>query len=482
MAFTLDEFVVALGIRADTKPAEDLADAIDGVADAARSADAQTNNLGGRLSRSLGGALTIVGAAAAAIQTALLGAFAFFNSYISRAEELYNSKDKDLKITKDQLDMAKKYQEGLGALGRVIEKIRVQVAFSFLPAMLNAVETFNKLLESNRELIANGLSRFLSILARASQAITNTIRFIDMVITRTIGWEKALYVLGAAFLFVRRASILAFLLSPIGLFAAALVGIIILIDDFITYLDGGESEFGEFWGAMLEYIDIITPALRALWDLLIQGGVYLIELGVFLTRYLGGTFVDIVETIAASWALLVGILTGDFDLIQVAWDGLTENLLSAFSNFASLFEPLAQIIVSIFRSVFDKAKAYVIGVFNSIVGAVSAFVTRIGNALSNVFNIITSPFRIAFDWIINTFSRLPSLIGNIVSKLPGVNAITSIGSAVSSGVGRITNNYGGSTQATINVTSPNPLSAANQTAAALNNTQAQRNFGGVILG
>ena len=477
----LDEFLIGIGLKVDRSSisdAEALGDAVDGVGESAQDADQQLGSFGSRISNAFGSALSVVGVAAAAIKTALLGAIAFFDGYISKAEDYYNSKDEDLKITKEQLEMAKKYEEGLSSLGNIIESIRVKVAFSFLPAMLKTVETFNNLIEKNRDLIANGLSKLLSVLAYISQAITNTVRFIDLVITRTVGWEKALYILGAALLYVRRASILAFITNPIALVVAAIAGLIILIDDFITYLDGGESEFGSFWGAMLEYIEIITPALKKLWDVLGQGAYYLIELGFFVTKYLGGAFVDAVETIAAVWALLIGLLTGDFNLIGVAWNGLIENLLSAFSNLAMLFEPIAQLITKIISSAFEKAKVYVFGVLSQIITAITGFVSKIGSVISTVFTIITTPFRLAFDWIVNTFSKIPSLIGNIISKLPGVNAITSIGSAVSSGASRIVNNYGGSTSANINVTAPNAISAANQTASALQNLTAQRNVGG----
>ena len=480
----IDEFLIALGLRVDTNSinqAERLESAVDGVADAASNADAQTATLGQRIGRSFAAGLTIVGAAATAIQTALTGAVAYFNGYISRAEEYYNSKEDDVRITAEQLEMANRYNEGLDRLGKVIESIRVRVAFSFLPAMLRAVDTFNKLLDSNRELIQNGISRLLNVLALASQAIINTIRFIDMVITRTTGWTNALYIIAAALLYVRRASILAFVTNPIALVVAALVGLIVLIDDFITYLDGGESEFGEFWGTMLEYIEVITPALQKLWDLLIQGASYAIEAGVYFTQYFGGALVDTIEALTAIWTIFVALLTGDFDLLSVSWDGLIENLLSAFTNFAQLFEPLAQLLVRIFVAVFDRIRTYVVGVFNSMVQTVSSFISRIAAVLANVFNIVTAPFRLAFDFIVNTFNRLPSLIGNIISKLPRVNAISSIGSAVTSGVNRIVNNIGGQTSATINVTAPNAISAANQTANALSNVQAQRNLGGQAI-
>lgn len=478
----LDEFLIALGLKVDSSDiarAEQLGQAVDDIGD---NADNASRGLGrayeatdGFVS-SIEGALGVLGFFTGVIG----GAFAFFHSTISDLEDLIKEEKLLTDVTKEQIKQAKVYNESVETLGKRFNSLKVDLAFGFLPTLQGLITGFDEFLKVNKDLIVNGLTTLINSLVSVIQVVINFTSFIDMIVSNTLGWERTLYLLAAAFLFVRRAMILAFVLSPVGLLVIAIGGLLILIDDFITYLKGGESEFGEFWGAMLEYIEEITPTLQYLWDLLKQGGAILLELGTFIAQYFGGGLLDLVQSFIAAWNLIIGIFTGNTELIKVSWDALIENLLSAFNNFSALFGPLAEVIVTVFSSVFDKAKAYVINVFNSIVNAVSAFVSRIGAALGNVFNVITSPFRIAFEWIVNTFNKLPSLIGNIVSKLPGVNAISAIGSAVSTGARRITNNYGGATQATINVNAPNATSAANQVASALNNTQAQRNFGGAV--
>ena len=476
----LDEFLIALGVKvdnADIARAEDLGDALEEIKDGAEGAEGGLVGAYGATEGFIGaieGALGVVG-----FFTGILGGLlASTHGVITELEDLIKEEKLLTEVTKEQIDQAKKYNDSVETLGKRFNSLRVEIAFSFLPTLQNLINGLDKFLETNKDLIVNGLTTLLSAITSLFQVIGSFIRFIDLIVEKTLGWETTLYVLGAALAFVGRASILAFLANPVFLIIAAIGVLLILIDDFITYLDGGESEFGSFWGAMLEYIEIITPALRALWDLLILGASYLIELGFFVTKYLGGAFVDAVETIAAVWALLIGLLIGDFNLIGVAWSGLIENLLSAFSNLAMLFEPIAQLITEIISSAFEKAKVYVFGVLSQIITDITGFVSKIGSVISTVFTIITTPFRLAFDWIVNTFSKIPSLIGNIISKLPGVNAITSIGSAVSSGASRIVNNYGGSTSANINVTAPNAISAANQTASTLQNLTAQRNVGG----
>lgn len=43
--------------------------------------------------------------------------------------------------------------------------------------------------------------------------------------------------------------------GPIGIIIALFAGLVLLLDDFYTYLDGGESQFGPFWKKLMEMFD-----------------------------------------------------------------------------------------------------------------------------------------------------------------------------------------------------------------------------------
>lgn len=457
----LDEFFISLGLKVDNSDiskAEKFGDSLDDIKDGADGAESSLirayDATDGFVS-AIEGALGVLG-----FFTGVMGtAFAFFHGTIMELEDLIKEEKLLFDVTKEQLGQQKKYVESVETLGKRFNSLKVELAFGFLPTLQRMITGLDNWLAANKDLIVNGITTLLNAIGSVFRVISNFIRFVDMIVERTIGWKAALYVLGAALLWVNRAMLIGFATNPVFWIIAAIGVLLILIDDFMTYLDGGESEFGEYWGAMLEGIEAVSPALQKIWDLLVLGMSYLIEFGFFVTKYLGGAFVDVVEVIVAALTFIYGVFTGNTALMSAAWDGLIENLVSAFRNFAMLFEPLAQSIIAVF----------------------SAMVSGIASALSTAYVAITTPFRLAFDWIMDKFSKLPSLIGNIISRLPGVNAISAIGSAVSSGVSRVTNNYGGNTTASINVTAPNATSAANQTAAALQGIQAQRNLGGQAL-
>ncbi|MED6004942.1 MULTISPECIES: hypothetical protein [Enterobacteriaceae] len=395
----LEQFMVVLGAQAETEKVKGFGAALAKVA-------------------------TIGATVVAALKTVTLSAWAFFDGTVRRAEELYNSNNALVQVTKEQVEMSKKYQDGMGRLGKIIESVKIKVAFGFLPTMLNMVETFNKMLDANKDLIANGITKLLNVVTLASQVVNNTVRFITKAIEATIGWKGALMVLAAAFIWVRRAMLLAFITNPIAWVIAAIVGLMLLIDDFMTYLDGGESQFGEFWGAMLEWIDRVKPQLLLVWDLFKTGMGYLKDFGVFVATYFGGALIDAVQVIIDFLMLMYGVFTGNTDLMSEAWSSMVDNLLSMFNNLASLFVPLANMLTTIMTNVWQAIVTAVQQRIDAILNAIRNFVTSVKDIASNIYDAITAPFAKAFNWISDKFSSIGGLISGAVS---GVGRLATVG-------------------------------------------------------
>ena len=133
----------------------------------------------------------------------------------------------------------------------------------------------------------------------------------------------------------------------------------------MTYMDGGESLFGEYWGAMIGWVKDNEDALRSLWDMLVLGMSYLIEFGFFVTKYLGGALIDVVVAIIAAFELLVSLFSGNTAAIKENWDAMCMALLSAFTNLAMLFDPLVNWIAGLFVKAFTVAKDYVLEIFSN---------------------------------------------------------------------------------------------------------------------
>lgn len=470
----IDEFLIALGVKADTNSLRDFERGLDDVTDSAdqtEGAMARAYEATDGFVSGIEGIMGVLG-----FFTGTLGAaWGIFHGTIMELEDLIKEEKLLTEVTKKQLEQQKKYKESVETLGKRFQSLKVELAFGFLPTMQKTITAIDNFLKANKDAIVNGITVFLKWISSAVGAFGNFLRGLNMLIDKTIGWKNTLLLLAGAFLWLKRAAILAFVTSPLGLFFIALTAIVLLVDDFMTYMDGGESLFGEYWGAMIGWVKDNEDALRSLWDMLVLGMSYLIEFGAFVTKYLGGALIDAAVAIIAAFELLVSLFTGNTAAIKENWDIMCMALLSAFTNLAMLFDPLVNWIADLFVKAFTVAKDYVLGIFIQIIAAISSFVSSVGTVLSSVFTIVTTPFRLAFDWIVQKFSELPSLVGGIVSKLT-FGLSDKVGAAVNNVKNSVVNNN--NTQAVVNVSGAgNPQAVGNATAGAINKT-AQMNTKG----
>lgn len=421
-----------------------------------------------QFSASLAKAATVATAVVGALKTVTLAAWGWADSYVRNAEAMYKSNDSLLKVTKEQVDMSKKYQEGMTKFGKTIESAKTAIAFGFLPTMLEMVNSLNSFLDANKELIVNGIGKLLNIISTASQVVTRLIGTVFNIIDKTIGWKNALYLLGAALLYVKRAMLMAFITNPIVWVIAAIAALLLLVDDFMTYLNGGESQFGEFWGSLVKWIEIVKP--------------YLIEIKEFLTKaftdslpYIQAAFEYIVTQVGNLWQ----IFSGFFEFISALWNGNTEDAIKALDKLAEGVFALLATMISAFASILPKLidifKAVLAGAWNIIsawfsmlLNGFRGLVSGIANVASTLVDVITMPFRQAFQWIIDKFSSLPSLIKSAAS---GIGSMVGIGSGAAANTTNRTTSNSVSISAPISVTSNAPQATANMVGGSLMNLQ-----------
>ena len=196
-----------------------------------------------------------------------------------------------------------------------------------------------------------------------------------------------------------------------------LVGLLILvIDDLVTYLRGGESALGAFWKPLIEYTKIawdwitkffkafsqsegvkaiiaithnwwthLANGLKQLWDLTVRWfnlwnektnnfkGIVEAFKGVFQTIW--GLFETLEAIVAGVFGAIVALFTGDTTMLKNAWKLLCDGLENTFKG---AFKIIEGVIIHV-KGVFDVLKE----VINKIVDAVMNF----GSALKNALNI-----------------------------------------------------------------------------------------------
>ncbi|HAS8351262.1 TPA: hypothetical protein I7721_09085 [Vibrio vulnificus] len=344
-----------------------------------------------------------VGAVIGFVSGKVLG---FLDSAIAGAQNLSKEKGLLFDISKQELQQADKYQEAMKKTGLSIESIKTKIALNLVPQLTAITQKFNDWLGANKELIAAGLTKVIQWGGKFFQVIINTGRAIGKVIDNTIGWKGALALLAGAFLYLNRAM----LMNPITWVVAGIVGLMLLLDDLMVYLDGGESLFGDFWGACIGWIkDVI-----AWWNEFYTNNKEIID-------GITGAFVTMVDSIISVFSglfsyfknvlkLILGIFTGDTDLMSEAWSGMAEDAMKVFDGliqfFSGFFDLLGSLWAGLLKTVskvWSSIMRVIRRVFDWIKNGVKTAVNAVKTTLLAVVDFIAAPFRNGWNLVKKLF-------------------------------------------------------------------------------
>ena len=235
---------------------------------------------------------------------------------------------------------------------------------------------------------------------------------------------------------------------------AVLIALGLLFDDFMTWLEGGKSAFGDFYQSLSDgFIDItaaaramgvtmervgealswIIPAVTGLWSFnlvlkALQSNVGQLVLNVarigiaFISAF--GPVGWLVSGVIAAFTALGIWLYNNWAEVEAWWADFTANLYAAWASLTDSIMGLWGSVTGFIQSVWD-------GIVSGLIGTWNGFVSILQNA---------------FTWIGNKFAILGQKWNNIASKLPfGVGSYLTVGD----GGG---NSYNSSNESTQNYT------------------------------
>lgn len=334
-------------------------------------------------------------------------------------------------------------------IGEVFTNIKRDVLLSVLPYITLIISKIKNWIAANKELIQSGLERIKTVLAGISGALQNVIKFID----RVIGFKTALLILAGVFLYLKRAMIFnsaasgfALLMNPITWVIAAIGLVILLIDDLMTYMDGGDSLFGEYWDPIIEgaqeliiWVQKIVGALLAWWDeagpaimatlstiwgyvKTVIGAIvgFIVKRWDVIKRAFAGVFQaikGILQIFIGYWRLVMSLITGDTEetgkAIEQIWEGIKNFFVGVGEFVLAVFELLGDAIMALWGVVVDWIqwkwivfKSKLSDIWNSLKGVVSNVLEGIKKACSD-----------AVQWILDKFKPVSEMISGIGSAL-----------------------------------------------------------------
>ena len=363
------------------------------------------------------GVSAVVGLAAAKV----LG---FIDSSLAGAKDLANEKGALFKISQQELKQADEYQEAIKKTGLSIDSIKTKIALNLVPQLTRVTKGFNEWLGSNKELISEGLTQVIKWGAKGIQMVVNSIKAIAMLIDKTIGWKAAVIGLVAILAVLKRAMLMAFIANPITWVIAGIVGLMLLLDDLMVYLEGGDSLFGEFWGPAIEWV----KSVMAWWNkFYTENKATFDALADIFSRAIDAmmtVFGGLMKYLGNSLKFLVGLFTGDSEMMSEAWQGMVNSLMQIWDGLQEYFSALFDYLLVMWRvqlnAIGNIWNGIVIAagkVFERVKSYARTFVLALKNTFSKIMNFLLFPFIAAFNAIKSVYTRLSNASSEFVHEL-----------------------------------------------------------------
>ena len=323
-----------------------------------------------------------------AVATAASGLIAnYLSTPLQNIQELAKQKNKLFNITQAEIDQAKEYQDRLKDTKTAMQSITTQVALKLIPVVNQSLKGFNNFLKANKALVVEGLTNIFKWILKLGQVFTNTFRFLNKVISSTIGWKAALLILVGILAVVKRAMLAAFLTNPIAWVIMLIGGLILLIDDLMTYLDGGESLFGNYWKPFIEWGKKAITWFKSVKPT--------------IERVFNGT----VKVIVGFGQAVIGILTSIGALFTLRLADLEGALQFWCNGSIKMVEGLCNIFGTSWSEVTEKVKK-----------TIFAWIDDIKVGFENLGKAIMQPFELAFKWIKDQYNKYIAPIINAVKN------------------------------------------------------------------
>lgn len=181
-----------------------------------------------------------------------------------------------------------------------------------------------------------------------------------------------------------------FLATPLGMIVAGLAGIVALIDDYCTYMEGGESFFD--WGPYAESIEVVLGVLKKLWDIICAVGSAVLSaivpaLGVLneQCRWFINTLVSLGKIF---WKLLSGDIGGALESARAMLADWTRSGQAIFTNFCTAISNFFSTLWAKIAEAFPDVAAWAEGAAKAIKDFFAPAVDWIKDKLKSMASIL----------------------------------------------------------------------------------------------
>ena len=301
-------------------------------------------------------------------------------------------------VTAAGADAAGEFNDTMDQMNMVMGAIRTNIAVGLAPQLTKIVGQLRDWLIRNKELIRDGIDKAVTVILSLWRAIMRAINVVDTIISKTIGWKAALVILGGTLVWLNKTMLLAFATNPITLIAAAIAGLILLVDDLMTFLEGGDSMFDWTWAVPIiedvgRAIEQVSAVLRAFWEEYGQN----VQAGLAgLWEVMQGFVAWLGNAIAAVFSLMTGDFDGFLSRSQASLKGLRQMFAGAVEYIKNLFiiwlgllgvdiDAMTQRFTAAWDTIqsgFSGAMGFIMRLWDTVSGSIGSGIDKITGALN----------------------------------------------------------------------------------------------------
>lgn len=333
---------------------------------------------------------------------------------------------------------------------KLMPKFRAQIR-AITDAMINfrrkVMDNLPKAIEAIMPII-NVIMRiaeaFIKITARIASGAMTIIGWFLKLNEATGGWAGYILAAAAAWKYLN----LAFLKTPLGMLLALAAAVALLIDDFLTFKEGGDSliDWGSGFGVVMQ---AVTAALTGFLAYVVLSKAAVVAMAVATKAWTAATVIFNGIMAAARTAVLL------FNLMLYA-----NPIGLVIAAIVALGAAVVGMIVY-----WDEIKAYLTGFFDWFVskvdwipGVVSGAFSAAKDSAIGIFTGVKDWFQGFFDWILAKFET----IKNIASAVTGFasSASEKVSGAASSAWSSVKGMFGGQSNGSAPALAPNPQTQA----------------------
>ena len=292
------------------------------------------------------------------------------------------------------------------------------VNVGFMMKFKNDLIRLRKFMLENADNIKRGLQAVMTVIVRVAGVIGSVVTRVISWVAKLVNWymnldEKSKRLINTIGLLIAAWKLfnLQLLASPVGMLVAALTTLFLIVDDLLTYLDGGESAID--WSKWITEIESVMGWFSKLSESFSKGLEAISEM--FDNLWQKFDPVDVFQSIIDWWNKLdssAQILIEVIGAVVVAWKGLS----LAFS-----FSPIGMTVLAIggLITVLGDLFSFLNGEGNTLIDwePWSEEINTVISGLKELWDVIVEVFQKVAPPIIELFTASLNLIGTVAGKI-----------------------------------------------------------------